>query len=168
MPRLFFALWPDADIRNSIASAAGKLQQHHGRMVPVDNMHITLVFLGSISKEKTTCILNKAGKLRVKPCTLVLDHLGWWKQAQVLWLAPATIPAVISSLVSDLGNCARQCEIRTDQRHYQPHVTLVRKVRQKPALPTIKAVRWPVRGFSLIVSETRPEGATYEETWSSS
>jgi 2'-5' RNA ligase len=98
---------------------------------------------------------------------LILDHIGWWKKTQVVWLAPSHIPEEIQLFAAELAAASTHCAIRPDQRPYRPHVTLARGVRRKPVLQTVEPVQWPVRGFSLVQSQTIPEGSRYKEIWSS-
>ena len=167
MTRLFFALWPDVEIRHSLLKIRDTLPSDCGRLVPSNNLHITLVFLGEISTAKTEYMLESAGQLRIKPVTLILDHIGWWKKTQVAWLAPSHIPGEIPKIATELAAAAKQRAIKLDQRPYRPHVTLARGVRREPCLSAFAPVQWPVRGFSLIQSQTLQAGTRYKEIWSS-
>ena len=44
--RLFFALWPDEDARERLATVAR--DDSTGRWVSRDNLHVTLAFLGAV------------------------------------------------------------------------------------------------------------------------
>jgi 2'-5' RNA ligase len=167
MARLFFALWPDTDTRHSLLKIRDTLPSDCGRLVATDNLHITLVFLGEVSTEKAECVINRVRHIRIKPATLFLDHIGWWKKTQVAWLAPTHIPGEIPILAAELAAAATQCTIKLDQRPYRPHVTLARGVRRNPRLSAVSPVQWPVRGYSLVQSQTCPAGSRYEEIWSS-
>ncbi len=167
MARLFFALWPDTETRHSLLKIRDTLPADNGRLVIANNLHITLVFLGDVSTEKAECVTDRVRQLRIKPVTLILDRIGWWKKTQVLWLAPAHIPEEIPIFAAELATASTQCAIRLDQRPFRPHVTLARGVRRKPILHSVEPVQWPVRGFSLIQSQTLPAGSRYEEIWSS-
>lgn len=167
MARLFFALWPDTETRNSLLKIIDILPADCGRLVSANNLHITLVFLGDVSTEKAECVMDRVRQLRIKPVTLILDHIGWWKKTQVVWLAPAHIPEEVPVFAAELAAAATQCAIRLDQHPYRLHVTLARGIRQKPVLPSVAPVRWLVRGFSLIQSQALPAGSRYEEIWSS-
>ena len=47
--RLYFALWPDAALRATIARvAAGPAAVAGGRAVPAADLHVTLAFLGGV------------------------------------------------------------------------------------------------------------------------
>lgn len=167
MARLFFALWPDPETRDSLLKIRDTLPADCGRLISANNLHITLVFLGEVNTEKAECVMNRARQLSIKPVTLILDHIGWWKKTQVVWLAPAHIPEEIPIFAAELAAASTRCAVRLDQRPYQPHVTLARGVIRKPVLHSVIPVQWPVRGVSLIQSQTIPGGSSYKEIWSS-
>jgi len=168
MARLFFALWPDAETCRHFAAIAEQIPATYGRYVSADNLHITLVFLGNIDEKKTECVLASASRIICHPVNLCLDQLGWWKTAQVVWLAPASTPAELAALAGELAGIASRCGIQVDDRPYQAHMTLLRKVRKNPRLPVITPVRWSIRTFALIQSINTPDGVKYEPVWTSS
>ena len=168
MPRLFFALWPDAEVRQQFASIAEQIPAKYGRHVSACNLHITLVFLGNIDEEQKECVQAHASQINCSPVELNLDHLGWWKKPQVVWLAPSSTPVELETLAGKLAGSATRCGIRVDERPYRPHMTLLRKVRKNPHLPAIIPLPWAIRNFSLIQSINTPDGVKYEPVWTSS
>ena len=167
MSRLFFALWPDDAARAGMVSVMDRLPGDCGRFVAHRNLHITLVFLGSVTKEQEQCVLTGARNINVTPVTLTLDALGWWQRPQVIWLAPQKVPDALVILADQLKAVAVQCGIKTDERPFSTHATLVRKARKRVVLPEIAPINWQVRDFCLVRSDTRAEGASYQVIWSS-
>ena len=167
MPRLFFALWPDAEVRDQFATISDQIPGKYGRHVAVNNLHITLVFLGNVDEKQKECVLVSAGQLDCSPVELNLDQLGWWKRPQVVWLAPSCTPVELVALAGELAAIASRCGIRVDDRPYRPHMTLLRKVRKNPHLPAITTVHWPVTRFVLVESVNTPDGVKYEPVWTS-
>ena len=168
MPRLFFALWPDAEVRNQFATTSEQIPGKCGRHVAVNNLHITLVFLGNIDEKQKECILAHAWQINCSPVELILDQLGWWKRPQVVWLAPSCTPVELVELASELAGMAAQCGIQVDDRPYKAHMTLLRKVRKNPHLPAITPVHWSISKFTLLQSINTPGGVKYEPVWTSS
>ena len=167
MSRLFFALWPDAAARAGMASVMDQFPADCGRFVMRQNLHITLVFLGFVTEKQEQCVLTGARNITLSPVILTLSRLGWWQRPQVVWLAPEKIPDALAGLADMLRSLAGQCGIKTDERPFYPHATLVRKVRKQFVLPEIAPVNWEVRDYCLVRSDTRAEGATYQLIWSS-
>ena len=55
--RLFFAAFPDRETRRLIASAAASLMPgNDARLVPCENYHITLAFVGEVSNSQAALL----------------------------------------------------------------------------------------------------------------
>ena len=165
--RLFFALWPDLHTRKEIVRIAQGIPVTTGRPVPADNLHLTLVFLGSVSESRKTRLLQGIQPIEFHPVTLHLDRLGWWKRPRVLWLAPTQVPRTLADFVIRLGATARECGIAVEEQEYRPHITLARKVTRQPELPEIRPVTLHSGAYSLVQSVTEQQGARYTVIWNS-
>jgi len=157
--RLFFALWPDAELRTAIVDRTEAVDLHDvlgGRRVPAHNLHLTLVFLGNVPVERFDSLVDAAGRVR-RPgrFSLRLDRFGMFARARVAWLGAEPVPQA-ERLVRELGGVAGSAAAVTlEPRAWRPHVTLLRRidvgpVRRIPALGP--PVDWPVRDFALVES----------------
>ena len=63
--RLFFAVWPDTKTLTALLDAQNSISAMKARPVPAENLHITLVFIGSASKETERCLVDAASGLLV-------------------------------------------------------------------------------------------------------
>jgi 2'-5' RNA ligase len=158
--RLFFALWPDETVRAQLAAALPTATLG-GRPVRRDNLHLTLVFLGSIDSAMRARVEQAANGVACAPFELAFDVAGYFSRPQVLWIAPSKPPPEMAALVQGLRVTLVPCGLALDTRAYRPHLTLARKVRRPPALPAIAPVAWPVRGFSLVESRSQVGGVSY-------
>ena len=122
--RLFFAFWPTDSVR--------KLAPRCGRPVDDQNLHLTLVFLGSLEKSRVDDLVAGAAGLRTERMTLQLGNLQWWRSPRLIALLPDTIPGGLLHLHTDLTNLVLGNGIPLDRRRYLPHVTLRRKVNSSP------------------------------------
>ena len=165
--RLFFALWPDAEVRNGLASAAAAVRKHgSGRSVPDENLHITLAFLGSVDEELLDCVRSAAEQVNAGAFALTIDRAGWWQRTGILWLGPSAGPAALNRLVKSLWAALEPCGFWPDFRDFHPHVTIARRWR-KARLPEIRPVHWPIDALMLLESHTGQRGARYTllERW---
>lgn len=162
--RLFFALWPEPDIAQSIYHASAALvPEHRGRRILPEQLHLTLAFLGSIETERLACVKNVADKLTGNTFRLSFDTPGFFPKPQVVWLGMQEIPPALQVLQAHLTLGLQQtCELQLDTRPYVPHLTLWRKVKQVDLPSGISPVMWPVRRFVLAASRTYAEGAHYQ------
>jgi len=149
--RLFFALWPDEGLRDGIIRRRQLLGRISHRQVPDHNLHLTLVFLGDQPGFQLAGILQQADQVQSRAFELVLDRAGWFARAGVAWLGGPAVEAG-RILVSRIHECMRAIGIEADSRPWAPHVTLYRKVRERPELPAIPRLLWPAREFSLVES----------------
>ncbi len=162
MKRLFFALWPDNAVRGRLAEAAELLPVNTGRRVPPGNFHITLVFLGNVEGQVVPELAAAAERLKQPGFSLLIDRYGWWKRAKVAWLAPATTPAPLMNLVKQINLLSRTAGLPVDNRDYNPHLTVTRKVTRPITGLTFEPIQWDIKDFHLIESVTHQQGARYQ------
>ena len=85
--RLFFALWPDDDVRLQIVENLRKLDldRNKNRLVSNNNLHLTLHFVGNVSITKMKCLDWQARQVIAEKFDLSLDYSGYFKKPKVLW-----------------------------------------------------------------------------------
>src|SRR5579863_3486466 len=99
MPRLFYALSPDEDSREAMASATAEaLRLSRGRAVPPANFHVTLAFLGSVAAERIAALVAVAAAIRAADpghsLRLVFDRIEYWKKAELLCVVARAEPHI--------------------------------------------------------------------------
>ena len=161
MSRLFFALWPDDETRERIAAVAGQLPQGAGRLISARNLHLTLVFLGTVEESVAAGLADAAAGILHPPATLVLDTGGWWKKPEVAWLGCSETPAAVSGLAQKLATLASGLGVPLETRPFKAHLTLARKVTRRPPDLKVPPIRWNVSEFCLVESDTRAGGSEY-------
>jgi RNA 2',3'-cyclic 3'-phosphodiesterase len=164
--RLFFAFWPDPHQQAALAEAArGVVERSGGQGVPPENLHITLVFLGSVPESEIVRVEsmaeNVAQEVRPGPALVALDVLDYWKKPRVVCLTteqPANAQTLrIADLLRERLTAAG---FALDPRPFRPHVTLARKA-SHGSMDTLPPLLWTFREFSLIESQTGPSGSVY-------
>lgn len=168
--RVFFALWPEAELVAHIDKAMNKpLKDCHGRKILLQNLHITLAFIGSVDTDTLHCMQQAASQLNEESFVLNLDQLGYWSRPKIIWLASTDIPAPLMHLQTSLNlSLAANCGYQPETRAFRPHLSLMRKAQRGPDKVEFSPIKWPINHFSLIRSHTRPEGVEYEvlNNWS--
>jgi RNA 2',3'-cyclic 3'-phosphodiesterase len=160
--RLFFALWPEPALQQRLAHAAAALPPHvAGRRVRAENLHCTLVFLGAVEVAQRLCLEDAAALIRAEPFDLTLDHLGYFRRPQVAWLGCTTTPAALQALVAGLSYGAASCGFPPEQRPYEVHLTVARKLRRDPGRLPLMPIAWPVKQFALMESVSESDGVHY-------
>jgi 2'-5' RNA ligase len=160
--RLFFALCPDADLRARLDQMLHKrLRIGFGRRVPVANLHITALFLGQVTAQQRPCVEGLGAAVRCAPFTLMLDHVGYWPRPRVLWIGPTHTPPEVFQLVGALRQGVRHCGLVPEDRPFQAHMTLMRKVNRRPAEFAIEPLAWQVASYALMESVSTAQGVEY-------
>ncbi len=156
--QLFFALWPDDDVRARLAGTADTLRQAHatrGRWIKPHRYHLTVQYLGAWA-EPPPAVLEHASRAAQRVAApafeLALDVAGSFANRSIpWWLGCTRAPAALARLAHALDASLREVAA-ADAKPLVPHVTIVRDAeRELPPTP-IAPVRWPVREFVLIDS----------------
>lgn len=159
--RLFFALWPDGALRPQLAGlAAAVLPSARGVVTATANLHATLLYLGPVAERRQLCAEHVADALAGRAFTLSLDHIGYFRRPQALWVGCRQLPEPLLGLVSGLRAGCASCGLSTDVRPFELHVTLVKKVNADPGRSPILSLHWEVGQFALIES-LQEEGVTH-------
>jgi 2'-5' RNA ligase len=166
--RCFFAVWPDAAARRRAAAAAALVEGGAGaRLVPSENYHLTLAFVGDIAAPQLGLLRQIGRELRATGCTLAFDSYEYWPKPQVVVAAAREIPGALSDLWQRLHRDLHGHGLALAPKRLRPHVTLARKVTQAPVWPAMSPFEWSAREFSLVRSDTASAGAIYTvvDTW---
>ena len=162
--RLFFALWPDGVLRRQLEIQVRRLPRRLGRPVPLENLHITLLFLGQVPATRLGCVLAAPEEVAAASFELTLDYVGHWPRPRVLWVGPRHTPPALFRLVGALRRALAPCGLDLDRRPYQAHMTVLRKVARAPERQVeIEPVTWQVSSYSLMESIPGEGGVAYRE-----
>ena len=161
--RLFFALWPQDEVRDRIVQEFKQTPQSsmNGRCVSPSNYHITLHFIGNADSELQQCLHREAQTVVADGFQLVLDFYGHFYKPRVFWLGCRHIPEPLVRFQKQLGEALSRCGYQADSRVYAPHVTLMRKLTRPGDLSPVSAIQWPVNEFVLVESKSIPQGVQY-------
>lgn len=160
--RLFFAVWPDAEVRDRLAALADEaLPAGMGRRVPASNLHLTLVFLGAVDANQRACVERAATNVRGAPVRLVLEEVEWRRKTGIVWVGPRATPPALARLVSTLTTELRACGFTPGERVFKAHVTLARDVPRGRSYRLSTPIVWSTRQLSLVSSQTLPAGSRY-------
>jgi 2'-5' RNA ligase len=165
MGRLFFAIWPEpaagrqlARVGESLAELAG------GNPVPVEKIHMTLAFLGSLDEGRDGAAVLAAAPVRSA------RNPDDGRQRGILPPRQGRVGGAIAAveglarLQSQLAERLRERGFALEDRAFTPHITLVRKLARPVPRAPMPAIEWKSRAFTLV--ETTGDGR-YEirESW---
>ncbi len=161
---LFFALWPDDALRQQLVQCRDTLaaDSDGGRLVPAENLHLTLAFLGRTGIRQRACVGAMADVTQCPSFELQLSRSGYWPRPRVLWIAPLEMPEALTALAADLHTGAEGCGLKLDARPYRAHITLMHKLAHPPQKTICPSLVWSVDRFVLVRSLTLPQRVEYE------
>ena len=161
--RVFFALWPDLQVRDALAAMARECRlECGGRPTAPEKLHITLFFVGDVERAMIAGLQSVAGASAAAPFRLDLTELGLWRHNRIVWAGAESTPSALALLVSDLTRGLAAHGVRSEDRRYVPHVTLLRNARTAPGRTRIAPIAWHAREFVLVESVAAGGGSRYE------
>lgn len=148
----------------------------HLRRVKRENLHLTLHFLGNVSREIMERIVAECRPLTTnhRAFAVRIGELGVfprWSEPTVVWLSLNGDMEPLSRLYRQTGAIIEKTGLKTDNRPFRPHITLARTPagRREGLDPAV--LRNCSRGnrdalcllssFTLYTSELRREGPVY-------
>ena len=160
--RVFFAAWPPPEVQQTLSDIARQAQEEcGGRAVPAHNIHLTLVFIGDVSRDRLAGLEALGAAVAAPRFGLVVDRLEYWRHTRILWAGVGECPQALRTLVERLQEPVAAAGFRIERRPYVPHVTLRRDARGAPANTRIR-VDWPVTELALVESAQRERGRAYQ------
>ena len=158
--RLFFALNPDPPTRVRLAQIQSELRLQ-GRPEAVNNLHMTLAFLGTVHSRRIPTLHEIAAAMVFPDTELVLDIAGRFKKAGIAWLGCTRVPPALSGFQLALIQQLQDAGIKTENRGWTPHITLYRNLRKPFETIGFDAVKWRPAGFCLMESRHQRSGMIY-------
>jgi 2'-5' RNA ligase len=156
--RLFYALWPDHVIRDALA---GLQMRVTGRKTTLDNLHLTLAFLGQQPTELLSVLNNILVALPPTPITMVFNRIGYFTKNKIAWIGMHDAPAALMSLQRNLVDALMQNNIAYNEgSEFRPHITLARDALQPEDLP-FQPITWRAEQVALVESVNLREGVSY-------
>lgn len=167
--RLFYALWPGEDHRRVLVQAAAEaVERVAGQPVPPGNLHVTLAFLGMVPGSTLTRLIELGGQGGPWPFVPIeFRRVEFWARPKVLVALPDAVPSSGQNVVDRLWQALEPLGFTREQRPWQPHLTLARRVRRPPPdnlalAPLTDGGAEPPWRLALVESSSHPDGVRYK------
>lgn len=159
--RLFIALSPPPPTRQALARLRNQLApQVSGHPVSTNNLHLTLAFLGQVPPQRHDELLHLLQKLPLPEGKIVLDTIGAFPKAGVIWAGCSNPNPQMEDLAGQIRGALQACDFAFDNKPFQTHVTLFRKA--KPIRLAIEPpITWQLTAPRLYVSISTSDGIEY-------
>jgi 2'-5' RNA ligase len=167
--RLFIAIELPDDLKRELGRL--KVDIPGARWVPVDQIHLTLAFVGEVEEaamERLTGELSRVQAPEFQLCFSATDCFPSRRRPRVLWIGLEPNPR-LNVLVAGVRGAVLTCGIPLEERPFSPHITLARLKlsppgefeaflvqHKKPRLPALH-----IREFTLFQSRLTSLGAEH-------
>jgi 2'-5' RNA ligase len=158
--RLFLGLWPTATARAAVqAQADAWTWPAAARRTPIDRLHVTLHFIGSVPTARLPQLRAQLA-LPFAGGDLLLDRMEVWPGG-IAVLEASQVPPTLAALHAQLAQRLRELELPVEERRWRPHVTLARKTTGARPPSQAQPLPWPVPPAYALV-RSLPGGRGYE------
>jgi 2'-5' RNA ligase len=123
--RLFIACPPNASLQEEIMRW-DDWAKPEGRIVPQENLHVTLAFLG---EQEPDPVVEALRQIPFSAAPFETKQLALWKNALVL---QGKTDKRLDQYVSQLRDTLKQAGIAFDAKPFHPHITLARGCKKMP------------------------------------
>jgi RNA 2',3'-cyclic 3'-phosphodiesterase len=160
--RLFLALRLPASAVETVAEWQPRALRG-GRIVPRENLHVTLAFLGSRPSGELPAILDVLRRAAADAEPVRFDVTGYRETRSVGMLTLDDAVGAASRLAHRLHDELEELGVyRREARPWLPHVTVLR-FRERPRLrPEVPSLGWVSSDAAAFLSRLHPSGARYE------
>jgi 2'-5' RNA ligase len=144
------------------------------KMVELENMHITLQFIGEIPHEKVLLIQRNLQEVKASPFTIEFEGLGAFpniRNPRVIWVGVKKGADELSALARAVQQAVALSRIRFESEEFTPHLTIARV--KAPINSEVRKIlesngsthfgEQEVHQFHLIKSTLTPRGPIYTD-----
>ncbi|MCL2843314.1 MAG: RNA 2',3'-cyclic phosphodiesterase [Oscillospiraceae bacterium] len=124
-----------------------------GRFTTPENLHLTLVFLGSCTPAQTLAAQAVMDAVAFSPFPIAIDRLGrFLREGGDIWWAGVQSPEPLMFLQRDLADRLRIAGFQLEDRPFHPHITLGRDIIAPMPTKTVSPFGETVCNISLMES----------------
>lgn len=183
--RAFIAVEIPIEIRKTVCAATSRLRNEIEtlvRWVPIENMHLTLKFLGDISQTNMDMLsqMLRAETDLFNCFELRLNGIGSFpslKRPRVIYIG-IQAPVVLESLQRGIESASHRLGYETEERSFSPHLTIgrvkqnvtateqqvIRRALEETKIDSLGTAK--VNSVELFKSDLRPTGSVYTQLYS--
>jgi len=161
--RCFIALPLNPEQQRSLRALLVSVPLTGVRLIPAQNYHLTLAFLGNCPARQLVLLRRRLGVVAAPAFTLDFLEIGPFPgpRGPVIAALPEANPASLIALQQQIGAALADTGMAAEKRIFRPHVSLGRRHHSRPLGPTACTWQLSVSTFELVRSELTPAGSRY-------
>ena len=167
MTRTFISIDLPEQVKKEIKKIQDLLPEFNGKKTEIENLHLTLKFLGEIGDKKLGQVKEKLKDIQNKGFEAEIDNVGVFSEnfIRIVWIHLKGAEELQKKIDSALEGFFER------ERRFMSHITIARvkgvKGKREDFLKNVKEIkigkiRFKVGDFTLKKSELFPEGPKYE------
>ena len=158
--RLFIAVVLSDEMKKTLMETMHEMKKKgiKGNYVPVQNLHLTLAFIGEMTSAEP--VKSALQNIQYKPFKLSLSELGCF--GNLLWTGMKGNQS-LSAAVKDVRDALDRADIAYDRKKFVPHITLIRKLNGNWKQIPAPRGEMQVKKISLMKSEVKDGRRIYTE-----
>ena len=162
--RLFIAIQLSDEMKKSLTATLHSLKKQgiKGNYTPMQNLHMTLAFIGETDRADDIKAAMKS--VKYSPFKISLSETGTF--GDLLWIG-AKGNQSMKAAVRDIRSALDAAGIPYDKKEFKPHITLIRKVNGNvPKNLSFERSEMMVKKISLMKSVNKDGKVVYTEIFS--
>ena len=158
--RLFVAIRLSEELKTALCQAQREMEARgiRGKFSPEENLHLTLAFIGNYPEAEP--VLDALRTVRFRPFALSLDGIGCFGD---LWWAGIRDSAALTAVARRVRRALAENGIPYDRKRFSPHITLIRKAKNRMPGVQLRSAGMTVDMVSLMRSDRGRNGMIYTE-----
>ena len=166
--RLFISINFDETTKQNLVSVQNNLlKTGSGRIVPRDNLHLTLVFIGEVNDDSVASVCNTLKTVEFSRMEIKVGRVGYFPESKELIWAGIEGNRYLNDLQNRICISLEESGFRFVKNRFFPHITLVRNYHSEKVFNSRSVFRKPFSftadSFSLMSSELDKDGPKYTE-----
>lgn len=162
--RAFVAIEIPEKIKKKIIEIQDKLPFFEGKKIPVENLHLTLKFLGWVKDEQIEEIKKILGKIKYHKFEIEINSIGMFAD-RIIWLNMFNCDELQKQVDDQLSNLFKK------EERFMGHLTIgrIKHIENKKEFVDklkkikIKPIKFKIEEFKLKKSTLRRSGPIYED-----
>lgn len=175
--RTFIAVTISAAVRGKLTEIQARLKQTGATVgwVAPANIHLTILFLGTVFKSQASTLAAATDKIAsvYQPCTLEVKGIGYFGRPQsprVIWAGLTGDMQSLLALQIEIAAAAKKTGIYTDDKPFNLHLTIGRVRSSRQAQELLHAIEpdrdtafgpLEIKSMHLMKSDLTPQGPIY-------
>jgi len=165
--RTFISIEIPEEIKKQIKKIQDKLPEFYGKKTKLENLHLTLKFLGEVSEERVKEIEEKLREIKFSKFETEIDSIGVFSEkfVRIIWLHLTGCKNLQSEIDERLKNLFEK------EKRFMSHLTIARvkdiknkeKFLEKLNEIKIPKIKFVVEDFKLKKSTLTKQGPVYND-----